>query len=338
MSNIDLRTISIKPLRHTFSHVAARLGVDKPASRYQEATFDLQASINFQYRPTWAPEGYIFDERRTKIVMNDWYAFKDPRQYYYGTYTLARGRMQQTAEDAFQFVDARGLVDSIPAEVRTLAQEVLVPLRHVAWGANMNNAAICAYGYGAALCSPAIFQAMDQLGIAQYLSRIGLMLGGVQALEAGKRDWLEAQRWQALRCYVEDTFVLSDWFELFVAQNLVLDGLLYPLVYERVVEDTLAPAGATALAQLCCFMTEWSVETTKWVDAQIKTAVAESSANRDVLSKWVRHWRRRAIETLEPLVEHALPEAAKSTLDECIDQFDVRVVKLGVSLDAPAQS
>ena len=40
---IDLRTVSIKPLRQTFDHVAARIGGDKPASRYQEGTLDLQA-------------------------------------------------------------------------------------------------------------------------------------------------------------------------------------------------------------------------------------------------------------------------------------------------------
>ncbi len=38
--------------------------------------------------------------------------------------------------------------------------------------------------------------------------------------------------WQELRHAVEDMLVTQDWFELFVAQNLALDGLLYPLVYE----------------------------------------------------------------------------------------------------------
>ena len=41
--------------------------------------------------------------------------------------------------------------------------------------------------------------AMDQLGIAQYLSRIGLLLGDVEGLDAGKQAWLEAPEWQELR-------------------------------------------------------------------------------------------------------------------------------------------
>ena len=30
---IDLRTVSITPLRQTYTHIAERLGADKPASR-----------------------------------------------------------------------------------------------------------------------------------------------------------------------------------------------------------------------------------------------------------------------------------------------------------------
>ena len=64
---IDLRTVSIKPLRQTFGHLARRMGGDKPASRYLEGTMDIQAMDNFHYRPTWDPEHEIFDNTRTAI-------------------------------------------------------------------------------------------------------------------------------------------------------------------------------------------------------------------------------------------------------------------------------
>jgi phenol/toluene 2-monooxygenase (NADH) P1/A1 len=172
--HIDLRTVSIKPLRHTFTHVAKRIGGDKPATRYQEGTFDLQPTHNFHYRPTWDPDHEIFDATRTKVVMKDWYAFKDPRQFYYGTYTGARAKQQETMESNFDFVESRGMVGSMPEPVRQMAADVLLPLRHLAWGGNMNSAYICAYGYGTGITQPHIFQAMDHLGIAQYLTRLGL--------------------------------------------------------------------------------------------------------------------------------------------------------------------
>ena len=155
---IDLRTVSIKPQRQTFGHIARRFG-DKPASRYQEGSFDLQPTANFHYRPTWDPDREIFDVTRTQLKMKDWYAFKDPRQYYYGAWTLARARQQDTAESNFDFVESRNLDALLPDDVRQQALDLLLPLRHVAWGANMNNSAICAYGYGTTITQPCMLTA-----------------------------------------------------------------------------------------------------------------------------------------------------------------------------------
>ena len=331
MSNIDLRTVSIKPLRQTFDHIARRFG-DKPASRYQEGTYDLQATHNFHYRPTWDPDREIFDPSRTKLVMKDWYALKDPRQYYYGTYTMARARQQDTAESNFDFVETRGLAEVLPEDVKQTALDVLLPLRHVAWGGNTNNAFICAYGYGTAITQPCIYQSMDQLGIAQYLTRIGLLLADPEALQTAKQAWLDDPMWQPLRRYVEDTFVLQDWFELFVAQNLLLDGHLFPLVYDTIVDDVLSSRGGTAIAMLTQFMSEWFGETAKWSDAQIKVAAAESPENKALLAQWINHWRARALEAVAPIAKRALGDRADGALDDLVQQFATRVGKTGVTL------
>ncbi|MCE1187111.1 MAG: aromatic/alkene monooxygenase hydroxylase subunit beta [Rhodocyclales bacterium] len=326
---MDLRTVSIKPLRNTFDHIARRIG-DKPASRYQEGTLDLQATSNFHYRPTWSPEHEIFDARRSALKMADWYAFKDPRQFYYGTYTLARARMQDSAESSFEFVESRGLADALPDEVRAQALALLVPLRHVAWGSNMNNAAMCAYGYGTGFTQPCLYQAMDQLGIAQYLSRIGLLLGDMESLDAGKAAWLGDEAWQDLRRYVEDSFVVHDPFELFVAQNLALDGLLYPLVYDTLVDGVLAARSGPTLSMLTGFMSAWAGETRKWVDATLKAAVAESADNRALVAGWVRHWSDRARSALRPVAMQVLGPHADAALDEVSEGLNARLRKAGL--------
>jgi phenol hydroxylase P1 protein len=329
---IELKTQNIKPLRHTFAHVARQIGGDKPASRYQEATLETQPTGPFHYRPIWAPEHEIFDASRTAVKMKNWYAFKDPRQYYYGNWTQTRARQQETMEANFEFVESRGLVSQLPGTVSSVALDLLMPLRHVAWGANMNNSSICAYGYGTAITAPAMFCAMDQLGIAQYLTRIGLLMADPEVLDQGKRDWLEEPRWQELRRYVEDTFVLQDWFELFVAQNFALDGLLYPLVYGAVVNEHLSPKNGTAIAILTSFMSDWSTEQTKWVDAQIKTAAAESEENRVLLAGWTAAWRDRAAAALRPVADHVFNDQAHTDalLEELTEQFNARAAKLGL--------
>lgn len=327
---IDLRTVSIPQLRQTFDHVAEEIGPNKAASRYQEATIRVQADANFHYRPTWDPDHEIFDASRTKVVMANWYSFKDPRQFYYGNYTIARARMQETTESDFDFVEDRGLAESYDAEAKQTAMDLLLPLRHAAWGANMNNSSICAYGYGTVITAPCIFHAMDNLGIAQYLTRLGLLFGSPASLDAAKADWMDAERWQPLRHYVEDTLVMKDWFELFVAQNLVLDGLLYPLVYDKVDSALTAKAGPT-VSMLLRFQSEWFAETSKWIDATIKTAAAESPENAALLSQWTAAWRERAIAALAPLAAHALGDGAEAALADVVRRFDARATKAGLS-------
>lgn len=330
--HIDLKTVKINPLRNTFAHVAERIGGDKPASRYQEATLGLQPDVNFHYRPTWDPAHELFDPARTEIRMKDWYAFRDPRQFYYANWTTTRARQQDAMESNFDFVESRGLAAMLPEDVKSASLRLLLPLRHVAWGANMNNFSICAYGYGTAITAPCSFHAMDQLGIAQYLTRLGLLLAGPEVLDTAKQAWLNAPEWQGLRSYVEDSFVLKDWFTLFVVQNFVLDGLMYPLVYDRIVDDHLSMSNGSAVAMLTVFMSEWYEETAKWVDAQIKTASAESPDNRDLLSDWVRTWRDRAVSDLAPIAETALGEQAQTAVDEVLGQFNTRAAKLGLTV------
>ncbi|MCA0440939.1 MAG: aromatic/alkene monooxygenase hydroxylase subunit beta [Paenacidovorax caeni] len=328
---IDLRTVSITPLRQTYNHIAERLGADKPASRYIEGTMNVQPDANFHYRPTWDPQHELFDPRRTRLVMQDWYALKDPRQFYYGAYTQARARMQEVAEADFEFVEERGLADRYDDAARRKALDFYVPLRHVAWGANMNGAYQCAYGYGTAITQPCLYAGMDQLGIAQYLTRLGLLLGNQGELEAGKQAWLQAPAWQGLRRLVEDTWVLKDWFELFVAQNLVLDGVLFALAYKE-VDQVLSEQAGPVVSMLTRFQAEWGQDANKWVDAVMKVAAAESPENKELLSHWYAHWRGRVQQALAPIAELALGADGADALARSVAAVDGRMNKAGLTL------
>jgi phenol hydroxylase P1 protein len=328
--NIDLQTRSIAPLRTTYAHVAQHIGEGKTPSRYEEATMGAQPSANFHYRPTWDPEHELFDARRTQVVMSDWYKLRDPRQFYYATWTMTRARQQDAMESNYQFVEQRRLIDKAPDAVLDLACRVLMPLRHVAWGGNMNNAAICAYGYGTAFTAPAMMHGLDHLGAAQYLTRLGLALQGPDALEAGRQAWLQDPTWQPLRRYVEDTLVLQDPMELFIAQNVALDGLLYPLIYTAFVDDHLAMQGGTAIAMLTAFMVEWFEESSRWVDAVVKVTAAESDANRQLIAHWVQDWAARAQAALAPIAALALTQDTAAALEDARAALDARLHKAGL--------
>lgn len=327
---VDLHTREIKPLRNTFAHTARYVGDDKPASRYQEATLGGQPSENFHYRPTWDPAHEIFDASRTAVQLADWNVLRDPRQFYYATWTMARARQQDAIEASYQFVEARGLVAKMSDALRAQVCQVLMPLRHVAWGGNMNNSSVGAYGYGTPFTAPAMFHAMDQLGVAQFITRLGLALDEPGVLQAGKNDWLKDARWQELRRYVEDTLVLQDPFELFIAQNFALDGLLYPLLFGSYVDDHVVPQGGTAVAMLTAFMPEWHAESARWIDAVQKTAAAESVANQQRIAGWVAAWTERAQAALAPVAELALGSSGQTALQDARANLDQRARKAGV--------
>ena len=144
---IEIKTSTLEPVRNTFEHIKRRFG-DKPASRYQEASYDVAPVTNFHYRPLWQPDKLLNDPARTAIVMEDWYAHRDPRQYYYGAYVQARARLQEITESNYSFFDKRKLADAMSPEVREKIIRFVLPLRHLELAANMNNVFGSAYGTG----------------------------------------------------------------------------------------------------------------------------------------------------------------------------------------------
>ena len=324
---IEIKTATLEPIRNTYEHTRRRFG-DKPASRYQEASYDIAPEKNFHYRPTWQPDKLLNDTSRTAVVMEDWYSFRDPRQYYYGTYVQARAKLQEVTESNYSFFEKRGLAAGMSDELKDKIVRCLLPLRHAVLGANMNNVLCSAYGTATVVTQAFLYNGMDRLGIAQYLSRIGLLLDGnsSESLVAAKDHWMTDPAWQGMRRYTENTLVLQDWYEVFIAQDVVLDTLVYDLMY-RQFDEAITAQGGRDLAMLIEFMQEWHKDNSRWVDATLKTTVAESDHNRDLIAGWVSEWKEKAVADLAPLAEIAVGENA---VDEAVSVLDKRLAKAGL--------
>jgi phenol hydroxylase P1 protein len=86
---------------------------------------------------------------------------------------------------------------------------------------------------------------------------------------------------------------------------------------------------------LTAFMNEWYEETQPWVNAVLKTAAAESAANRELLSGWIDTWQASAREAVAALLsELGGDPQLLAHLDEAFAQ---RLSKLGlVGMEAAA--
>jgi phenol hydroxylase P1 protein len=325
--SIEIKTNSAEPIRHTFGHIARRFG-DKPASRYQEASYDLEAKVNFHYRPLWDSKHTLNDPNRSVIRMEDWYAVSDPRQFYYGAYVGNRAKMQEAAETSFGFCDKRNLLTRLPEATQKQLLRLMVPLRHVELGANMNNCKIAGDVNATTVSQMHIYQAMDRLGMGQYLSRIALMLDGStgEGLDESKGYWMDDELWQPMRKLVEDTLVVEDWFELTLVQNILIDGLMFPLVYEK-MDQWLEGQGAEDVSMLTEFMRDWYKESLRWTNAMMKAVAGESEANREQIQDWIDQWEPQAYKALSPLAEAT---AGIEALDELRAQLVTRLNKFGL--------
>ena len=327
--HIDIKAASLQQKRQAYKHLAKRFGEDRPASRYEEGTLDLAPETNFHYRPLWDTDHELYDKSRSKITMKDWYALRDPRQFYYANYNITRAGQIEAVEHNFDMVEKRGMLSAIPAEWVEQISFYLLPLRHYEWGANMNNCQITALGHGAALTSPACFAMGDRLGIAQFIG-LAIASNNETALNAAKDAWVNHPDWQGVRRMVEDSLVITDPMELFVAQNLAFDGIVYPLVYGVFSRESDRRGGA-AISFLCSFMNEWFEETGKWVDAVIKIAAAENDENRALLKSWFATWESRAVAAFTPLSVAVLgAEAGAQAVADVAATLKARAAKLGI--------
>ncbi|PFG10278.1 aromatic/alkene monooxygenase hydroxylase subunit beta [Marinobacter sp. LV10MA510-1] len=325
--SVEIKTTSVEPIRNTYSAIARRFG-DKPATRYQEASFDLAATTNFHYRPLWDPKRTLNDPTRTALRMEDWYSVTDPRQFFYGAYVGNRAKMQEAAESSFAFCDKRNLLTRLPEETQKQLLRLLVPFRHVALGANMNNSKIASDSTATTVSQMHMFAATDHLGMGQYLSRIALLLDGSTgtALDESKTYWMDDELWQPLRKLVEGTLVIDDWFEITLVQNVLLDGLMYPLVYDR-MDAWFGEQGAENVSMLTEFQRDWYKESLRWTNAMIKTVVAESDSNREQVQSWIDHWEPRVYEALKPIAQAT---TGLDALDELRAELSTRLKKVGL--------
>lgn len=331
--SLNIAAKEIKPLRLNYAHLARRMGEHKPATRYQEAVYDVQPTTNFHYPPSWDPSRKLYDTARTAIVMQDWYSFTDPRQFYYTSYVAARAKQQEIMESNFELVEKRHLLQSLPADLAAHIRQVLIPLRHYEYGANMNNQDICHRGYGTTITSLASFNGFDRIGMAQYLSRIALLLDENEetSLHAAKQAWLESPTWQGLRHALEDSFVLDDWFEILVVQDVVMDGLLYPLIYEGFISQ-VAAQGGSAFLMLTQFMNEWNEENSRWTNQLLKVTASESAANAELLAQWTQTWLVRLEQAFMPIAQLAFGEQGAEQLATVKATLLARLAKQGIKV------
>lgn len=308
----ELRTQVIEPIRKTFDHLVARYG-DKPASRYEEGTIDIQAKENFHFRPTWDPTKEIYDESFSVFRLTDPYSFTDPRQYYYAPYVTARAAAFDAFGATLDYLEQREMLSRLPAEWRSVIGSLMVPLRHFESGAQMISCEAARFGFGTSITQCAAYAGFDRVGNAQLLSRIGIALagGGAELLTEAKEGWLADPALQGLRRRIEELMVERDWGKGLIGLDIA-DQLVYGLMYQHLDEAALMGA-AGPYSLLAQHLGGWFAEQRRWLDALYaawRNDPELGEANRALLADVIGT-------SLDAAFDAVLPFAAK--LDDLVD-------------------
>jgi phenol/toluene 2-monooxygenase (NADH) P1/A1 len=301
----ELRYQVTEPKRNSYQNIIDRYG-DQPATRYQEATLDVEPRENFHYRPTWIADRELYDPRYSALRLADPYAFVDPRGFYYTPYVTSRAALHDEFGKTLGYLEDRDLLAKLPDAWRAVLAEVVIPLRHYESGAQLVSVAGARFAHGTSLEQCCTFAAFDRIGNAQLLSRVGIALGqGTgDVLTAAKQAWLDGAHLQPLRRLTEQIMVVDDWAEgLLVVDHL--DSLLYPLIYSGLDERALL-GGAGAYSLFAQHLTQWFADQRKWIDALVATWQADpeyGAANKDHLDRIAGTWRSKAQEAADAIAQ-----------------------------------
>jgi phenol hydroxylase P1 protein len=299
----ELRYQVIEPKRQSYQNVIDRFG-DQPASRYLEATLDVEPRENFHYRPTWAQDRELYDERYSALRLADPYAYADPRQFFYTPYVTNRAALHDEFGKTLAYLEERELLGRMPDAWRAILASVVVPLRHYESGAQLVSVTGARFAYGTSLEQCCTFAAFDRIGNAQMLSRAGIALGAGTAdvLTTAKQEWLDGEHLQPLRRLVEEIMIVDDWAEGLLAIDII-DSLVYPLLYSG-LDDRALSGGAGAYSLFAQYLSRWFTDQRRWLDALV-TAWNEDpengESNRSHLARINSAWGPRARQAADAL-------------------------------------
>lgn len=324
----ELKTQIIEPRRKTFDNLVKRNG-DKPASRYEEGTMNLQAVENFHYRPTWAPDKELYDPAFSEFKLADPYTFTDPRQFYYTPYVTNRSQMHEAFGKTLDYLDNRDLFSRLPENWSTMMADTLIPLRHYESGGQLIFSGAARFGYGTTITQCCAYAAFDRIGMAQILSRVGIALGGGTAdlLDQAKTKWVEADYFQPLRKYVEEAMVEADWADSVIAFDIADRGI-FPLMYRELDEAALF-GGAGAYSLVAQHLSGWYADQRRWLDHLYKVWLADEEygeSNKAAFERIIDRKFPEAVEAVTTVAKHidsvadaGAEEACKKLIDEFVE-------------------
>ncbi len=275
------------------------------ATLYEDVTIDTQPSVHRHLRRGWpvrfADGRGAWDDRSTALRHTDWFAFRDPGEQWERTYYQVGSAYEQQLEGAMKAGIEEGLIDDFHPEWVAFLREVLqLPafLEHGLWFAT---AVAARDGLSDSLSTCLALQAAMKQRSAQAIVLYAMDLEafhGEFSIKDARTRWMEDPVWQPLRAYVERLAATTDWCELIIAANVLLEPLAGTLLRRELGTraaaangDTLTPTLARVATQEWEWIRGWTVAFCRFVLAD----PVNGAANRAQIDAWLADWQPQAL-------------------------------------------
>jgi methane monooxygenase component A beta chain/propane monooxygenase small subunit len=259
----------------------------------------LQVAGDYILRPDGRS---LFDPGSSKVVCEDWYAYRDPNQLWQRTYYSMQSATERTIDATTTSAIETGKVRSMDGEwVEQGLVGAYLPFSHLEYGLFRALNVAAREAMSDTLNNVLAFDAADKLRHAQAICIVAYdlekALGGFSAA-AGRRAWLEGGEWQPVRRLIEQIMALSDPIETVVAVNGAVEPLLAEPLRHQVFCLTASRRGDVLLPMIAGTATNDWIRNASWTRALIEFLGRgpTGAQNATILADWTDTWRKRTSE------------------------------------------
>ena len=308
------------------------------ATLYEDVTIDTQPSIHRHLNRGWpvsfADGRGTWDDASTALQSSDWFAFRDPGEYWERPYYQRETAIEQQIDGAMQSAIEQGLIDDFgPEWIEFLRASLQVPayVEHGLWFALATIGRAClSDSVATCVCLQAAMKQRSAQALVLYAMDLEQHHGPFP-IEAARDAFLTEPPWQPTRRYVERLAATPDWGEVIVAANLCFEPVVGTLLRRELGiraaaanGDTVTPVLARVATQEWAWAQAWSTELVRFLSADPE----HGEANRALIARWVADWEPLANEAalaLAPLAEQIPRGIETGTAVERVQAYAARV-------------
>jgi len=237
------------------------------------------------------------------LKVSDWDKFRDPDRVTYDSYVKMQDEQETYVDNLLiSYTKDNSIDERLSSDCLNLLANAFTPCRYLVHAQQMISAYIQQLAPSSYVGNCAAFQVADQLRRVQRTAYRTKQLDNAHPAHGfGSRErgvWEKEPRWQPIRKAMEKLFVVFDWDQALIANNMVIRPICDDLFLNQLAKGARA-AGDELDALILENLHRDSARHNRWAMALAKFAIEENSTNRVELRRIARKWHATAEEIVE---------------------------------------